>query len=409
MLENYTILCDSNIPWHLNRYSKHHIMSRLARRNRVLFVNPRIDIGEYFGGSPRKFIDLFRRKQHPTGEALVAYTPLAPPFRSRLDLACAIDPILFSWQLKRLVHATNPDRLILFLGNPWNGFLLDSFEGYACALYHCSDNFPAFFTGGFAERIKAREEILIRRSDVVVSTSDQLYAKCRPLNSNSHLIPHGVDECFFRASSRKEEPLDDLETGGVPLIGYIGSIDRLLDFELLEYTLSSLKDCCFIFIGPVADDVKDKFATISAHGNCRYLGRKKWHELPAYLSRFNACIIPWMQSEFVQGGCPLKLVEYLAAGKPTVATRIAFDEKLSPGVTVTGDAASFVHAIVTAVETDKDRTLGPRLQRLVRDWGWDAKVEEYCGCIEDVIRQKMLSKKEGRRDPAELPGGNPLS
>lgn len=388
MLQNYTILCDSNIPWNRNRYSKHHIMSRLARRNRVFFVNPRVDIAEYFTGKKWKLGELFHRKCRPKGEDLVAYTPLAPPFRSRLDLACAIDPLFLSVQLKRLLRRVDRDRLILFMGNPWNGFLLDSLGHHACSMYHCSDNFPAFFSGGFADRLRAREEALIRSSDVVIATSEPLLEKCLKLNGNSYFIAHGVDEAYFRKPGVMPRRPEALQNLGFPIVGFIGSIDRQLDFDLLNKTIGELDDCSFVFLGTVDNEVKEKFETILAHRNCRYLGKKPWQELPDYLSCFDVGIIPWIPDEFALARSPLKLVEYLAAGKPAVATRIRIDKRLLPGVTVAASADSFIRGIRDAAAACRDTALAPRLSRLVGHWGWDAKVKEYSARLEQSIRSR---------------------
>ncbi len=393
MLQNYTILCDSNIPWDRNRYSKHHIMSRLARGNRVFFVNPRVDIADYVTGKKRKFGELFHRKYRPEGEDLIAYTPLAPPFRSRLDLACAIDPLFLSAQLKRLLRGADKSRLILFMGNPWNGFLLDSLGPHACSMYHCSDNFPAFFSGGFADRLRVREEELIRRSDVVVATSEPLLEKCLKLNENSHFIAHGVDEAFFRKSGETLRRPEELRDTGFPVIGFIGSIDSQLDFELLNQTVGGLKDYQFVFIGIIDNDISDKFGKLLLHENCRYLGKKPWQELPDYLSCFDVGIIPWIPDEFALNRSPLKLIEYLAAGKPPVTTNIRVDTRLLPGVTVASDADSFIRGIRDAVIACRDIALGARLSRLVDNWGWDAKVEEYSACLERSLRIKAGASK----------------
>ena len=47
MIEGKLVICDSNVPWHGNRYSKHHLMSRLARHNDVVFMNPQMDALAY--------------------------------------------------------------------------------------------------------------------------------------------------------------------------------------------------------------------------------------------------------------------------------------------------------------------------------------------------------------------------
>ena len=258
MLKNHTILCDSNIPWHHNRYSKHHLMSRFARDNRVYFVNPSIEMADYFKGIFLKSHGRIKRRVWNDTEHLTVYTSLSLPMRKIISPMITLDHLFFSRQMRAIVRHVDRTRFVLFLGNACNVFLLDSIGDYACSLYHCSDNFPALFSGSFAECFKKQEETMIRRSDLVIATSELLYEKCIQLNKNSHFIPHGVDERFFCTNVDKAERLDDLEENGFPLIGYIGSIDALLDFELLETAVSSLKEYRFVFIGTVDKNTKGK-------------------------------------------------------------------------------------------------------------------------------------------------------
>ena len=48
--------------------------------------------------------------------------------------------------------------------------------------------------------------------------------------------------------------------------------------------------------------------------------KKKWTNYPAYIAAYDVCINPQMVNEITDGNYPLKIDEYLAMGKPTVAT-----------------------------------------------------------------------------------------
>ena len=51
-----------------------------------------------------------------------------------------------------------------------------------------------------------------------------------------------------------------------------------------------------------------------------FLGNKAPDELPAYLQHFDVCINPQLINEITMGNYPLKVDEYLAMGRPVVAT-----------------------------------------------------------------------------------------
>ncbi|MEI0737573.1 glycosyltransferase [Paenibacillus sp. JTLBN-2024] len=64
------------------------------------------------------------------------------------------------------------------------------------------------------------------------------------------------------------------------------------------------------------------------------LGEKRYHELPMHLHRFDAAIIPFLQNELTKATNPVKLYEYLAAGKPVVSTALPELETVAAGLTV---------------------------------------------------------------------------
>jgi len=391
MLKGHTILCDSNISWYHNRYSKHHLMSRFARGNEVFFANPAVDIRYYLKGSQLKQLKLFKRKVWIADEHLTVYTPLSLPHKEKSDIAINLDPFYSTWQLKRLVRHVDRKRLVFFAGNPWDLPLLEEMKSSACTVYHCSDNFPALFSGDFAKQVVERERKVISLADVVITVSDSLYEKCLRLNSNTFLVRHGVDERFFYKGNAGIDCPADLSGVKGPRIGYIGSVDQLIDYPLLMKVIPALKDCSFVFIGTVDGMYKDKLNELLKNKNCFYLGEKNWQELPQYLFNFDVCIIPWVQNDFVCG-CPLKQVEYLAAGKQTVVTKIFFDKSLAPGIMLSGDEDAFIGNIKRALANLPDAALSEKLSGLVTGWGWDAKTEEYSNIIEKTIELKQRMK-----------------
>ncbi len=390
MLNNYTILCDSNIPWHHNRYSKHHLMSRFARHNEVYFINPSVAIDGFIKKKPINLLKLLKKKEKPENEQLTVFTPLSLPFRDRFEFAVNKDPGFITWQIKRLVFKKNRKRLVLFMGNPWNTALLEEFKGCACTVYHCSDNFPAFFSGGFAKRVEEKEKYVIKNVDLVVATSEILYEKCKALNENTVFIKHGVDERFFLKANLKACP-DDMNHIKKPRIGYIGSIDKLIDYNLLKHIVSTQKKYNYVFIGTIDDNCRLQFNDILLNENCFYLGKKPWQQLPDYVQNFDVCIIPWITDEFVLSGSPLKLIEYLASGKMTVATKIALDQNIAPGVLFAKNYNEFVDCIDQAIEKSSVKSIAEKISSLVYNWGWQAKTEEYSLAIDNTIQKKNIA------------------
>ena len=83
----------------------------------------------------------------------------------------------------------------------------------------------------------------------------------------------------------------------------------------------------FVFIGPNYDQSMDGQPVFDLD-NVHWLGPKDYDELPRYLQEFSVATIPFVLNDVTHAVSPVKLHEYLAAGKPVVATRHARDPHL---------------------------------------------------------------------------------
>ena len=104
-----------------------------------------------------------------------------------------------------------------------------------------------------------------------------------------------------------------------PVIGYVGTVNSTrLDSDLLLRIAKKRPTYSFVFTGP-EDEVFSKHP-IHQLSNVYFLGKKPVETLPAYISSYDVCINPQMVNDITNGNYPLKIDEYLAMGKPTVAT-----------------------------------------------------------------------------------------
>ena len=64
-------------------------------------------------------------------------------------------------------------------------------------------------------------------------------------------------------------------------------------------------------------------AELEEQPNVHFLGAKTPEELVGYPAHFDACIMPYRMDDYTKYIYPLKLHEYLASGRPVVASRSA--------------------------------------------------------------------------------------
>ena len=162
------------------------------------------------------------------------------------------------------------------------------------------------------------EEMLVRQSDIVLANSSYFAEQLRPLNRHTYVLNTGVNLELYDATRHWDKPTD-MQNIPSPIVGYTGAIiDSRLDSELLYNIARQLPDYSFIFVGP--EDEHFQKHLLHNLKNVFFTGRKEVEELPKYIQHFDICINPQILNSITDGNYPLKIDEYLAMGKPIVAT-----------------------------------------------------------------------------------------
>jgi glycosyltransferase involved in cell wall biosynthesis len=164
----------------------------------------------------------------------------------------------------------------------------------------------------------------------------------------------------------------------LPRIGYYGSIEDWLDYELLE-ELHKKTGFSIVLIGPV----KSKQAKRLARNKQVFLlGPKSYRELPAYLAHFSVCILPFKDTELTRTVDPVKVYEYLAAGKDVIATPLPALSK-HEGLLTKAVPAEFCAAVcsilkrVTPFEVRIERSAAMSIH------SWEKRAEQIKRTIEN--------------------------
>jgi len=170
----------------------------------------------------------------------------------------------------------------------------------------------------FFEKFGPRCEMeMIQKADLVVANSDWLAKYASQWNPNSVDIGQGCELGAFSAEGQAEP--DDLAGIPRPIIGYCGAITAMrLDENLLVHIADSLPDASLVLVGPI-DSVFEK-SSLRTRKNIYFLGPKKPEQTASYVHHFTLCINPQLVNPLTIGNYPRKIDEYLASGKPVVAT-----------------------------------------------------------------------------------------
>lgn len=223
------------------------------------------------------------------------------------------------------------------------------------------------------------EPELIAKSDLCVANSTYLANYCRKYNPNSFYVGQGCDLDIFIQGIGAAIPSDIADIKH-PVIGYVGALQSIrLDIEILKYIAAQRPDWNVVLVGP-EDDV---FKTSDLHqlSNVFFTGSKNFSELPAYINAFDVCLNPQLLNEVTIGNYPRKIDEYLAMGKPVVATQTDAMSVFADYTYLGTTKEDYVALIDRALKEDSN-TLQEKRQTFAASHTWENNVKEIYKAIQ---------------------------
>ncbi len=225
------------------------------------------------------------------------------------------------------------------------------------------------------------EPLMIAKADVVACNSTYLAHYAKKYNPNSFDIGQGCELDAFTAGDY-EKP-DELKKLHGPMIGYCGALlSARLDIDLLKKIAEVRPDWNIVLVGP-EDDVFKKSA-LHNFSNVIFTGNKKLDELPAYIHHFDVCINPQVLNQMTVGNYPRKVDEYLAAGKPVVATETIAMEMFRGFTYLAKNFKDYIVKIEAALAEENNEVIRQNRIAFAISHSWPASVEKLYDVIEKV-------------------------
>jgi glycosyltransferase involved in cell wall biosynthesis len=368
-----------------NRTSSHHIARWLARRFRVYYIEcPGLRAPKSSGRDLKKIwakLTRFLRGARPVAEGLKVRTLLQIPLH-RFRLIRRLNQAFMVATLRWLLWREGIKRPISWCLVPHVAPVVGKL-GECLAVYYCIDDYPALPDVN-PQAIRAMDEELTRKADLVFVASDTLLDGKLELNPNTQVSPHGVDvEHFAHAQHAGLAIPEDVAALPGPVVGFFGLIERWIDLDLIAYLAERRPHWTFVLIGRVA--VPDE--AVPRRPNIHYLGKRPYESLPAYGKRFDAAIIPYHLTQQVLHSNPIKLREYLAMGKPVVSVSTPEIDKFADVVEIARSREEFLARLDAVLARPSSRAEVQRRMERVAATSWDARLEEVLA----VVNQKLAA------------------
>ena len=227
------------------------------------------------------------------------------------------------------------------------------------------------------------ETEIIQKYDLTMTTSRELYRLKKEISSHVYYLPNAADiDLFLTSTDEKLIPPEDWVFAGKKTIAYLGAIESRIDYQLLHKIAKDHHDKLIILIGPIVSR-EYREMKLDKMDNVIFLGGKKMEELPAYLKFMDVALIPFKKNVLTKSIYPLKINEYLAAGKAVVSTDFSEDIlAFEPIIYIGRDEADFSNKIDLAIHENNQQKIKERIE-VAKENSWEARVKQFWKILED--------------------------
>ena len=338
--------------WNGQWVNRQHLLSRIGKRFPVLYST-----GGWFTWDRHS-----EEWQRATFSGSIRYSDNvwideSPRYLLRFPRVAMLDRWVVDRQVQRWLRwseAQGSGPIVAHLFHPAFLSYLDAIRPYA-VVYHAYDLFD--HTPGWNGLLEQNEVRLLERADLVVASSDPIAARLHDKVSRLiRVLPNGVDlKMFDQARASGGAQPEDLAAIPHPRIGYVGSLHPQVDYGLIAALAQRQADWHFVFVGGRVehkDAIAERdFAACERLSNVHFLGPKDRRDVPYYVLNMDVNVMCYRLADdyWVKAGYPLKLHEYLAAGRPVVSADLATVRPFAAVVSIATGLDDWHRALVEAL------------------------------------------------------------
>jgi teichuronic acid biosynthesis glycosyltransferase TuaH len=181
-------------------------------------------------------------------------------------------------------------------------------------------------------------------------------------------IENGVDVDAFRSVDAAAMPTD--VTLEPPVAGLVGHISDRIDLDILEAVAES--GVSLLLIGPISHTYRSaRFESLLRRDNVQWVGPKPFEALASYMRVIDVGLLPYGDTSFNRASFPLKVLEYLAAGRRVVATDLPAVRSMGPVVRRAHTPAEFAREVERALAEAPDASATDQRRSVAEAHSWD--------------------------------------
>lgn len=233
-------------------------------------------------------------------------------------------------------------------------------------IYDCMDYHAGFSTN--SNKLHEQEDKLLLEADLVITTAERLSNIIAKKRSNVIIRNAAEVEFFGRQCTEKKYETEK------KVVGYYGAISEWFDIDLVIAGAKAYPEWDFVLVGntfgcdiSLAKKVK----------NIKFIGEVPYKDLLGYLSVFDVCIIPFKLVELTLCTNPVKVYEYLAAGKPVVATAMPEIILIESLVHIANNESEYIEKLSYAMEESANKEISISRKQWAMQHDWASRASDF--------------------------------
>lgn len=402
-IENQDIVIVGQQPWDTAIGSNcKDLAVEFSKHNRVLYINAPLDRRTAFqqrhSDGIKKRLRIIAGQENGLQEISPNFWVFYPDvivesinwikFISVFKIFNKLNNNRFAKSIETAITRLDFKNFILFNDNDiFKSFHLKELIKPSISVYYSRDYIIA--TPYWSRHGRKIEPEIIRKSDLCVANSVYLADYCKQFNPNSFYVGQGCNFEMFKNDDSVQVP-DDLSAIKKPILGYVGALISIrLDENILIHLAKSKPDWSIVLVGPEDEDFRN--SSLHRLDNVHFLGAKKPETLPAYIKGFDVCLNPQSVNPLTIGNYPRKIDEYLAMGKPTLATKTVAISIFKDYVYIAETKNDYVMLAEKALAENNTELAAARI-KFANTHTWEKNAAEIYKAIKHVAKHLYLDK-----------------
>jgi glycosyltransferase involved in cell wall biosynthesis len=397
MIRNRDIIVVGLQAWDIKIGSNCKNMAlEMSRHNRVLYVNRALDRISALRTPKDEMVQTRLNSLHgkandinPVNDTLWTLDPRTVlesinwiPFSGIFDRFNYINNKRLAKEINQATKRLGFKDTLLFIDNDFFRavYFPELLDGVQETIYYIRDKLTS--QPYFKKHGARLEAALMKKSTIVTANSAYLAQYAQEHNELSFDIGQGCDFDWLKAPVPGIP--EDVKAIQRPVIGYVGALlAARLDITLLEDIAAQMPSWNLVLVGP--EDEAFRKSKLHQLPNVHFTGNRPPEQLPAYINSFDVCINPQVINDMTIGNYPRKIDEYLALGKPVVATDTAAMQLFAPYVYLCANREEYIAKITAALQEDTQSNIREERVTFALSHTWENCVAEMGKHLQNAL------------------------